>query len=35
MTHKEAHYQPDADGMQALDLGRVLFVRDYVTQNHA
>src|SRR4051812_3735362 len=34
-AHKGPHYNPDADTMHASNLGRVLFVRDYVTQNYA
>ena len=35
MAHKGPHYNPDAETMHALDLGRVWFVRDYVAHNYA
>lgn len=35
MAHKGPLYNPDVEAMHASDLSRVLFVRDYVTQNYA
>lgn len=34
MAHKGPYYNPDAETMQALDFGEVLFVQDYVIHNY-